>query len=79
MTSANKATVQGTPDSGNASSSPGPNASRPADAVSPEANVARDPQTGQALRDSSLGSGDPQDLSDGGARSSRHTGDAAKH
>ena len=43
--------------------------------VSPEAGVDRDPQTGQAKNDASLTGGDPSDLSDGGAQSSRHTGD----
>ena len=47
--------------------------------VSPEAAIARDPQTGQALNDPSLQTGDVDDLPDGGARSSRHTGEDPKH
>jgi hypothetical protein len=50
-------------------------ASQGAGGESPEADVERDPQTGQVLRDPSLRSGDPAELSDGGARSSRHTGE----
>lgn len=55
-----------------------PDASPSGSSPSPEAGTARDPQTGQALRDPSLRSGNPADLSDGGARSSRHTGEDPK-
>jgi hypothetical protein len=43
--------------------------------ASPEANVRRNPQNGQAVADRSLADGDPAELSDGGAHSARHTGD----
>jgi hypothetical protein len=46
--------------------------------ISPEAAPERDPQTGQAKSDPSLTEGDPSQLSDGGANSSRHTGDNAR-
>ena len=52
-------------------------ASRPAAGISPEADIARNPQNGQAVQDRSLASGRPRDLSDGGARSARHTGEDA--
>ena len=45
--------------------------------VSPEAAIDRDPQSGQAKNDQSLNEGDPSELSDGGAQSTRQTGDNA--
>ena len=53
-------------------------ATPPSSAVSPEAAVERDPQTGQAVKDTSLRQGDASELSDGGAKSSPHTGDNAR-
>ena len=45
-------------------------------APSPEAQTARDPATGQALRDRSLTEGEDDEQSDGGVGSARDTADS---